>query len=189
MSVLSVEEVIEKLTNPERLYSCEEVLVKPSPVPKESGVYAWYFKDIPPLVPTDGCAVKDGKTLLYVGSAKVLRVRIRKHCDGEARRSTLRMSLGALLHENLPDLFYKLDKKNTKKYHYPENGEDYLSLWMKENAFVCWVEYENENYASVEEDIIEELRTPFNKRRGEVRVSGIVGDMRDKARQKAKELK
>lgn len=49
------------------LYSGEEVLAKPSPVPSEAGLYAWYFRELPGGVPTDNCLIRDGLTLLYVG--------------------------------------------------------------------------------------------------------------------------
>ncbi len=57
----------ESLTSPSHLYTRAEVLSKPSPVPSASGVYAWFFKEIPEIVPTDGCVTKDGLTLLYDG--------------------------------------------------------------------------------------------------------------------------
>lgn len=49
-----------------RLYSRAEVLANPSPVPKSSGVYAWWFHGLP-SVPTSGCMERDGWHLLYVG--------------------------------------------------------------------------------------------------------------------------
>ena len=58
---------IESLTSPSKLYTRGEVLSKPCPVPSVSGVYAWFFREIPGIVPTDGCVTKDGLTLLYVG--------------------------------------------------------------------------------------------------------------------------
>jgi len=54
---------------PARLYSRAEVLSRPSPVPAASGLYAWYFREIPPHVPTDGCLTFNGATLLYLGIA------------------------------------------------------------------------------------------------------------------------
>ena len=41
------------LTNPKVLYDRNEVLSKLCPIPSESGVYAWYFRDIPNNVPLD----------------------------------------------------------------------------------------------------------------------------------------
>ena len=63
--------------------------------------------EIPGAVPTDGCLVVDGHTLLYVGiapdglnkpnSRASLLTRIRQHYRGNAEGSTLRRTLGALL--------------------------------------------------------------------------------------------
>ena len=55
------------LTNPKVLYDRNEVLSKLCPIPSESGVYAWYFRDIPNNVPLDKCITKNSLTLLYVG--------------------------------------------------------------------------------------------------------------------------
>jgi hypothetical protein len=58
---------IKALTKSSRLYSRAEVLGGPSPVPACRGLYAWFFKNIPGDVPSEGCITKDGLTLLYVG--------------------------------------------------------------------------------------------------------------------------
>ena len=92
--------------NPPILYSRSEILSKPYPVPKERGLYAWFFKEIPPGVPTAECVTKDGLTLLYVGispknleSSSNLLHRIKTHYTGNAEGSTLRRTLGVLLEE------------------------------------------------------------------------------------------
>src|SRR5262245_19493285 len=92
---------------PQRLFSRSEVLQTPSPVPKAKRLYAWYFRDFPPVVPTGNCLKFDGKTLLYIGiapdtinkpnSRATLLKRIRQHYAGNAEGSTLRRTLGALL--------------------------------------------------------------------------------------------
>jgi hypothetical protein len=41
---------IARFVNPVRLYSCEDVLARPSPVPAQDGVYGWWFRELPPLV-------------------------------------------------------------------------------------------------------------------------------------------
>jgi hypothetical protein len=55
------------LTQPAKLWSRSEVLTRPCPVLAKPGIYAWYFKDVPPLVPVQGCVTWLGLTLLYVG--------------------------------------------------------------------------------------------------------------------------
>jgi GIY-YIG catalytic domain len=88
--------------DPVRLWSRTEILrQKPYPVPKESGIYAWYFKKTPPNVPTQDCHRVNNFTLLYVGisprnseSSGNIRKRIRQHLQGNAEGSTLRKSFG-----------------------------------------------------------------------------------------------
>jgi hypothetical protein len=53
------------LTAPTRLFARSEVLRKP--VPSANGCYAWYFREVPKIVPTRGCVTFEGKTLLYIG--------------------------------------------------------------------------------------------------------------------------
>jgi hypothetical protein len=119
-------------------------------VPRAPGVYAWYFRDLPPLVPPDGCIVRDGLTLLYAGiapkappnngaraSEQTLCHRIRYHMRGNAYGSTLRLTLGCLLAESLG---IELHRVGGGKRTTLAEGEAKLSAWMEENAFVCWME-------------------------------------------------
>jgi hypothetical protein len=133
---------------PARLYSRAEVLSSASPVPKAPGVYAWYFRQAPPLVPTVGCLSDTGVTLLYVGispsqppkngkapSQQSLRHRIRYHFSGNAEGSTLRLTLGCLLADQLG---IKLRRVGSGKRMTFGPGEAVLSDWMSENALVGW---------------------------------------------------
>src|SRR5262249_31990022 len=43
------------LTSPTRLFARSEVLQRPSLVPPTNGCYAWYFREVPKIVPTRGC--------------------------------------------------------------------------------------------------------------------------------------
>lgn len=137
----------EALLNPTRLYARAEVLARPSPVPAESGVYAWYFRQVPPRVPTEGCITAHGLTLLYVGispseaSARKdsrnppqLRKRLRTHLRGKASTSTLRFTLGCLLSERLGIHLQRV----RGRYTFAE-GETLLNAWLDDNAFVCWL--------------------------------------------------
>jgi hypothetical protein len=54
---------IRGLLEPARLWSRSEVLTTTC-VPRAAGVYAWYFRDVPVLVPTAGCVMRDQFTLL-----------------------------------------------------------------------------------------------------------------------------
>jgi hypothetical protein len=173
---------MEALTNPQRLLARSEVIQRPCPIPLLPGVYAWYFKQIPPGVPTEGCLTKDGHTLLYVGispkndsSGGNLRKRVAHHFRGNAEGSTLRLTLGVLL-EPLSD--FPLRRVGSgNRMTLTHVGERWLDDWMSENARVCWIEH-----ASPWEPEAEMLRSvslplnlqgnahhPFSQRLGEIR--------------------
>ena len=130
------------LTSPSHLYTRAEVLSKPSPVPSASGVYAWFFKEVPEIVPTDGCVTKDGLTLLYVGispknesSSQNIRKRIKSHYQGNAEGSTLRLTLGVLLAGKSGFPLRRVG--SGKRMTLTHIGEQWLDTWMQENALVC----------------------------------------------------
>lgn len=159
---------VTSLINPIVLYSRSAVLAKPSPVPQEPGAYAWYFKEIPPNVPTDGCLTKDGLTSLYVGispdkfgkpnSKQNLRTRITNHYRGNAEGSTLRRSLGVLL--TIQSDFPLRRVGSGKRMTFTHLGEQWLDEWMEENAFVCWTEHPTP--WELEEELLETLSLPLN---------------------------
>jgi hypothetical protein len=134
------------LLHPARLFSRDEVLSRPSPVPKAPGVYTWYFREIPPGVPIIGCIQQQGATLLYVGisppapptngklpSKQSLWHRIRYHYRGNAEGSTLRLMLGCLLAYQHGT---ELRRVGSGKRMTFGQGESKLSDWMERNAFV-----------------------------------------------------
>src|SRR4051812_40485672 len=101
------------IAHPETLHSRADILSKPC-IPRDGGVYGWYFREIPPTVPSEGCVTHDGLTLLYVGispskpprngklpSKQNLYTRVRYHMTGNAAGSTLRLTLGCLLSDRL----------------------------------------------------------------------------------------
>ena len=181
-----------KLLNPSKLYSRTDALSKPSPVPAERGVYAWYFKSIPPNVPIDGCITKDDLTLLYVGispknetSKENLRRRIRTHFSGNAEGSTLRETLGVLLAQ-ISD--FPLRRVGSgKRMTFTHVGEQWLDDWMDINAFVCWIEHK-EPWA-VEADIFNSVSLPLNIQDNKHHhFSAILSGLRKKAKKNAREL-
>ena len=138
------------LLEPIRLYSRSSVLSEPRLVPKESGLCAWYFKEIPGNTPIDGCVMKDGLTLLYVGISQNLRERVKYHFTGNAEGSTLRKSLGVLLAGEKSD--FLLRKVGS--------DESWLDDWMQQNAFVCWTIHSRPSKAK--SDIIKNVPLPLN---------------------------
>jgi hypothetical protein len=85
------------LTTPKLIYSRSAVLAKPCPAPQRPGAYAWFFKETPSNILTDGCVTKDELTLQYVGispdkvskpnSTQNLRKLIANHYRGNAEGS------------------------------------------------------------------------------------------------------
>ena len=155
-------------SNIEHLYSRDEVLSNPCPVTRVNGVYAFFFKEVPPGVPVDGCFTHDGLTLLYIAgspdkkgkanSTQTLQQRVRYHFKGNADGSTLRRSLGILLAK---ESGYALRRVGSgKKMTLTNKGEQCLDRWMQENAFVTWIE--NEEPWDLENQLLNSLSIPLN---------------------------
>lgn len=166
---------IRYLLQPKKVWSREEVLRNSSPVPKASGIYAWYFTEIPYGVPTDRCNICEGLTLLYTGispkrpsqetgkaSSENLRTRLKYHYRGNAYGSTLRKSLGCLLSEKLGIQLQRFG--SGKRVHFGD-GESVLSEWMGHNAFVAWLLHDAP--WTVENELISGLSLPLNLRGNE----------------------
>jgi hypothetical protein len=158
------------LLQPQRKWSRQEVLATPSPVPRQSGIYAWYFREIPPHVSVENCHVHGADTLLYIGispkepsrngfapSKQTLFDRIRYHYRGNAEGSTLRLTLGCLLSEKLGIQLRRVGSGNRKTF---ADGEHILSQWLQDNAFVVWV-VDPEPWV-VEKRVIGEVSLPLN---------------------------
>jgi hypothetical protein len=156
--------------SPQRVYSREQVLARPSPVPAAGGVYGWWFGRLPPLVEAGGCRQHDGLILLYTGispreppgngrppSRQNLQSRLRGHYAGNAEGSTLRKTLGCLLSGELGIQLRRVGSGNRKTF---AHGEPALSAWMAENAFVSWVT--RERPWELENALIAGLDLPLN---------------------------
>ena len=118
--------------------------------PAQPGTYAWYFERtaLPALIPLGRAHHIGNWVLLYVGiaparpspgrppSRRTLRTRLRFHFRGNARGSTLRLSLGCVLADELgvsPVCVCRGDRIRFR-------DEKPLSEWMTRHARVCWVE-------------------------------------------------
>lgn len=161
---------LDDLLKPKRLWSRSEVLTRPCPVPREPGVYAYYFRKVPPGVPVAGCLRASGATLLYLGispkrspangarpSRQRLLNRIRYHFRGNAEGSTLRLTLGCLLAKSLG---IELRRVGSGKRRTFADGETRLSEWMDRNALVCWLPAKDP--WRLESRLISQLRLPLN---------------------------
>jgi hypothetical protein len=134
----------DQLLAPTKLWSRAEIVgVRPSPVPATAGVYAWYFGQVPGPIDTSRCHVHDGLPMLYVGiaprkpyadgrrSKSKLRKRVPYHYRGNAEGSTLRLTLGSLLGN---ELGIELRRVGSGKRRTFSDGEARLSAWMAANA-------------------------------------------------------
>ena len=161
---------IAEFVSPVRMYSCEEVLAQPSPVPAQDGVYGWWFRTLPPLVVADACRPHQGLRLLYAGisptrplkngrapSKQDLRGRIRYHYTGNAEGSTLRKTLGCLLAGELGIQLRRVGSGSRMTF---VEGEQALSAWMAENAYVSWVV--RDRPWELEDELIATLDLPLN---------------------------
>lgn len=169
-----MERIVHSLANPKKLYSRVDIQQEDCPVPNCPGIYAWYFKEIPPGVPLKGCIEFQDKHLLYVGispkkppktgkpSSQNLRKRIRRHYSGNAKGSTLRLSLGCLLSDKLGIELRRVGSGKRITFH---EDEKILSRWMCENAFVSWVV--TEEPWQVEDHAIRQLSLPLNLKNNE----------------------
>ena len=127
----------------------DEALTRPCPIPATPGVYAWYFDRAPAGVPTQDCHTTEAGTLLYVGispkapskdglrqSRQNLRTRIRYHYRGNAAGSTLRLSLGSLLVDELGIGLRRVGSGQRLTF---SDGEARISEWMSAHTRVCWL--------------------------------------------------
>jgi hypothetical protein len=133
-------------------------------------VYGWWFDKVPPGVPTAACVQRDAWTLLYVGispkapprngtppSRQTLRSRIRYHYRGNAAGSTLRLTLGVLLSEELGIELRRVGSGGRRTF---SAGEQLLSEWMAAHARVTV--HEHPTPWVVEEQLIGSLDLPLN---------------------------
>jgi hypothetical protein len=117
-------------------------------IPDEPGVYAWFFRTIPPRVPVGNCLVRQSATLLYTGIAprkrltgidrtrRTLRTRLQYHLTGNLSGSTLRHTLAALLAKRHG---LQAELRHKGRITLADN-ERWLTAWIYRNAYVCWVE-------------------------------------------------
>jgi hypothetical protein len=136
--------VAEYFKSPDILWSPLELREFPENVPKLKGVYGWYFGTIPRGIPRKPFIESKGWKLLYIGiagqsptSLHVLRSRAGQHLKGNAEGSTLRMSLGCLLQEEL-GIRLQTQRTGGNTFWFGEKGEKKLSQWLKAWARIAW---------------------------------------------------
>jgi hypothetical protein len=150
------------------LYTWAKIKKSNTIPPSTSGVYAWFFKQVPPRVPIKGCFRRSRMPLLYVGispsprrpiSKASLHDRIHTHFRGQAESSTLRFTLGSLLKKKLKTILHCEVSSGRKTF---QSKEDALNIWMAKNARVAWIETSTKANQAVEEFLIRSLELPLN---------------------------
>ena len=142
------------LTEPPRLWSRADVLTRASSRRAPRGLHptwrsrAALSRDLAQAPPSDG----------RPGSRQTLASRIRYHYNGNAEGSTLRLTLGCLLRDELG-----LDLRRVgsgRRLTFTVEGEQRLSAWMSDHALVVWTETPQPWLLEVK--LLRELVLPLN---------------------------
>lgn len=163
-------EMFKTLVEPDHIWGWDDIEENADIPPRSRGLYAWWFNEIPPHVPIDTTITKDRLHLLYIGispkrpsgngaqlSRETLRSRIRTHYRGNAEGSTLRITLGCLLADILGITLALSDSGKRKIF---VEGKSKLTKWMRQHAFVSWMEHPSP--WDLEEEAIRRFSLPFN---------------------------
>jgi hypothetical protein len=158
---------------------------------------AWYFDEVPPGVPIDGCHQAFGHTLLYVGiapketkgpgvkpSVRTLRHRMRDHFCGNAEGSTLRLTLGCLLSDTLNIRLRRVG--SGRRHTFTNSGEIDLDQWMADHARVAWAAVEEPWL--VEKILLSTVALPLNLQGNSHAFIYTLKDVRRAAKQAAQDL-
>ncbi|MCW3797406.1 HIT domain-containing protein [Sphingomonas sp. BN140010] len=168
----TMREIEADLLRPVRFYTATDIVGAGCAAPAQPGIYAWYFNTIPGNIDVSGCHVHHGRTLLYVGispskpptngkppSSSTVRRRLQTHFGGNASGSTLRLTLGCLLADELGIQLRRVGSGG--RYTFTNPGERRLDDWMAANAFVVW--HVCEQPWKVEEEVLASgLPLPLN---------------------------
>lgn len=160
--------MIKAFSTPNIVYSRFDLQGSPRIIPAENGIYFWWIKNLPEIVPLEGCIQFGEYFLVYSGispdkkgkpnSKSTLRTRLKTHYFGNAEGSTLRRTLGILLAEqsNFPLRRVGSGKRMT----FTHLGEQWLDQWMGDNTRVSWL-LDPEPWV-IEENVINTVSLPLN---------------------------
>src|SRR5690242_5394181 len=140
---------IARFVDPVRVYSCEDVLTRPFagssagrrlrvvvPNAAAAGGGRWLPSAPGPVAAVCGDQPEPASPERAPPSKQTLRDRIKYHYTGNAEGSTLRKTLGCLLAD---DLGIELRRVGSGRRMTFVEGEQTLSAWMAENAYISWV--------------------------------------------------
>lgn len=174
------------------LFTRQQLLSQTDIIPAARGVYAWFFRAPPAQVPIEGCFIREGLPLLYVGispknarSRQNLRKRVTYHLRGNAEGSTLRLTLGALLAEQSDFPLRRVG--SGRRMTFTHLGELWLDDWLNENALVCWIEHDEPWL--LEHDLLASYSLPLNIQDNRTHTfCSTLSQIRQSAKQQAREL-
>lgn len=134
------------LLDPQEMYVPTLLATDPGLIPRAGGIYGWWFDDHLPGVPRGDALNTEGWSLLYVGIApsgaartsgkRTLRDRLKNHCRGPIRTSTLRRTVAALMGR---DLELRIVRDPNGKLVMSGDDEVKLSRWLGEHARLSWL--------------------------------------------------
>ena len=114
-------------------------------------------------------------------SRQDLRTRVRYHYRGNAYGSTLRLALGCLLGQSLGLRLQTVSLSGRMTF---ASGEDRLTAWMSEHAYVAWMPYSSPWL--LEDRLIEGVSLPLNLRGNQTHAfHPALTDLRRTAREEA----
>ncbi|PVE19073.1 hypothetical protein DDA93_06530 [Arthrobacter sp. Bz4] len=160
--------------------------------PRVKGIYGWLFTPGSLPVPDASYSYTDGFALMYVGiapkkpdsngkeSTSRLRPRLAAHYNRDASRSTLRLTLGVLLAE---ELSLSLGVHGGR-LNWGVDGEAQLTRWINANARVAWAE--NSTPWDVEDELLAYATLALNIDGRTDAFSRELRDRRDRVRSNAR---
>lgn len=132
---------LDNLLRPKSWISPSQVNADSTIIPAEPGVYGWWFSRNIGSATLEGCRLRDGFALAYVGIAPSnassrgnLRKRLKQHCRGPLRVSTLRRTLAALLRD---EQHYNIERRGKRLYM--ASYEQALTAWMETHARISFI--------------------------------------------------
>ena len=141
-----------RLLEPHQLFTSEEAAERENGAPPKPGIYAWYFDAMPTGINSENCHRYEEWKLLYTGispgkppangkppSRSHIRRRLRTHFAGNAAGSTLRLSLGCLLEQDIGTVLRRVGTRG--RFTFTNPGEQLLDRWMRRHARVVWAEH------------------------------------------------
>ena len=121
-------------------------------IPKVGGIYFWYVDKKGALqlgISVDGCTMKNGYYLIYIGLSKDLRMRLKWHTVDKHRPSSIKSGTLSVLRQKLSALLFN-------NWHSKDGVDQFMDKHMKVEYIV------NPNYKQVEVELIHSHVLPLN---------------------------